>query len=205
MRAVVPQAGLREAILTGARTSRGGKRADSGASAGRTGAPTARRAWWAHPVWLAAAAALAVLLRVAASRLAPVRGEAFEEFAVDFVTKGFRLQKRGAEVATLKTWLGEQHGPLPQALPTPFVELRALGCRMLSFKGRTFRCGASSAAKSISGLRGAARGRRCGGSGSRSALSRRVKGWPHGREVGDATNRYVLVSDAKLNAVSQLL
>lgn len=136
LRAVVPQAGLREAILTGARTSRGGKRADSGASAGRTGAPTARRAWWAHPVWLAAAAALAVLLRVAASRLAPVRGEAFEEFAVDFVTKGFRLQKRGAEVATLKTWLGEQHGPLPQALPTPFVELRALGCRTLRFKGQ---------------------------------------------------------------------
>jgi hypothetical protein len=36
-----------------------------------------------------------------------VRGEAFEEFAVNFVNKGLRLQKRGAEVAALKTWLGE--------------------------------------------------------------------------------------------------
>ena len=183
MRAVVPQAGLREAILTGARTSRGGKRADSGASAGRTGAPTARRAWWAHPVWLAAAAALAVLLRVAASRLAPVRGEAFEEFAVDFVTKGFRLQKRGAEVATLKTWLGEQHGPLPQALPTPFVELRALGCRMLSFKGRTFRCGASSAAEKR--FRSSGRGARASMRRERIALrafspGKRMAPWPRG-------------------------
>jgi hypothetical protein len=58
-------------------------------------------------VWLEAVAVLAVLLRLAAWRLTPVRGEAFEEFAVNFVNKGLRLQKRGAEVAALKTWLGE--------------------------------------------------------------------------------------------------
>lgn len=65
-----------------------------------------------------------------------MRGEAFEEFAVNFVNKGFLLQKRGAEVAALTTWLGEQHGPLPEALPATFVELRALGCRTLRFKGQ---------------------------------------------------------------------
>ena len=87
-------------------------------------------------MWLAAAAAVAVRLSLAAWRRAPVRGEAFEEFAVNFVNKGFLLQKRGAEVAALTTWLGEQHGPLPEALPATFVELRALGCRTLRFKGQ---------------------------------------------------------------------
>jgi hypothetical protein len=136
LRAVVPPAGRREAIVTGARMSGGGERADGGERTERKGAPPARRAWWAQPVWLAAAAAVAVRLSLAACRRAPVRGEAFEEFAVNFVNKGFLLQKRGAEVAALTTWLGEQHGPLPEALPATFAELRALGCRTLRFKGQ---------------------------------------------------------------------
>ena len=124
LREIAPPAGLREAILTGARMS-------------GPATAAARRAWWARPVWLAAAASVAVLLSLAAWwRLAPVRGAGFEDFAVNFVDRGFHLQKHSADVAVLKAWLSEQHRPLPEALPAKFAELRALGCRTIDFQGR---------------------------------------------------------------------
>ena len=123
LREIAPPAGLREAILTGARMS------------GPAAAP--RRAWWTQPGWLAMAASVAVLLSLAAWwRLAPVRGGTLEEFAVNFVDRGFRLQKHSADVGELKAWLNEQHRPLPEALPAKFAELRALGCRTVDFQGR---------------------------------------------------------------------
>lgn len=206
LRAVVPPAVRREAILTGARMIGGAERADGGASAGRKGAPPARRAWWVQPVWLAAVAAVAMLVSLAAWRMAPLRGEGFEEFAVNFVNTGFPLQKRRAEVAAPTTWLGEQHGPLPEALPARFAELRALDCRTLRFKGagrvvavlRVRR-------KGISCLRGAARGRRCGGSGPAPRFLDAQKGGHAAATWADPKTRYVRVSDAKLEAVRPLL
>lgn len=119
---ITPPAGLRDAILAGARA--GDQRS------------TARSRWRA-PMWLAAAAAVALLLSVGAWwRIAPVRGASLEDFALNFVDRGFTLQKRGADVAALKTWLAEQHGPLPEAIPAQFTQLRALGCRLLNYEGR---------------------------------------------------------------------
>lgn len=132
LRSVVPPAGLREAILAGARMSGKGVALPGAESGGMS----AKRAWWSQPVWLAAAAVFAVLVSLAAWRMAPVRGDTFEEFAVNFVDAGFMLQKHGADVTALKTWLDEQRGPLPEALPARFAELRALGCRTLSYRGQ---------------------------------------------------------------------
>jgi len=122
LRLIAPPAGLRDAILAGAR---------AGTAAGR------RRHGWRRPAWLAMAAAMAVLFSVAAWwRLAPVGGASFEEFAVNFVDRGFRLQKHSADISELEAWLAEKRGPLPAALPAELAALRALGCRTLEFRGR---------------------------------------------------------------------
>ena len=206
LRAVVPPVELREAILTGARVSGGAAREVGGERAGPKVRPTQRRAWWAQPGWLAAVAAVAVLVSLAAWRMTPVRGEAFEEFAVNFVDKGFMLQKRGADVASLKVWLGEQRGPLPEALPAKFAELRALGCRTLTFKGQDvslmcFERGGKEfhvfvARREGVDAAGAERGPRFldGQKGGHVAAT-----W------ADAKNRYVVVSDAKLEALKPWL
>lgn len=207
---IAPPAGLREAILAGARLS---DREGLSDTAKRNGsAKTTTRAWWAQPVWLAAAAAMAVLLSLAAWRMTPVRGDSFAEFAVNFVDKGFRLQKRGADVAELKTWLGEQHGPLPEALPAKFAELRALGCRTLSFKGQEvsllcFERGGREFHVFVA--------RRDGVPGRANATGAAAEGVPRFVAAGpgklvaatwtDAKNRYVLVSDAEADVVKRLL
>ncbi len=123
LRTIAPPAGLRDAILAGAR-----------AGAVRAEAPRSARRWRG---WLAMAATVTVLASLAGWwRFAPVGGESFEEFAVNFVDRGFRLQKHSADVAELKAWLAEKRGPLPAALPAEFAQLRALGCRTLDFRGR---------------------------------------------------------------------
>jgi hypothetical protein len=122
LREIVPPAGLREAILAGARAS---------------GPAPAPRARWRQPVWVGVAAAVAVMLGLAVWwRLAPAGGASLEELAVNFVDHGFRLQKHSADVGALKAWLAEKKGPLPEALPAEFAHLRALGCRTLDFRGR---------------------------------------------------------------------
>lgn len=122
LRTIAPPPGLREAILAGAQ---------AGAAAG------GRRRGWRRPLWLSLAAAIMVMLSVAAWwRLAPVGGTSFEEFAVNFVDRGFRLQKHSADVSELRAWLAEKRGPLPATLPVEFAALRALGCRTLDFRGR---------------------------------------------------------------------
>lgn len=123
LREIAPPAGLREAIMAGMR-------------AGQSSRPIKRRQWQ-RPIWLAMAATIALLLSVAAWwRLAPVRGGTLDEFATNFVARGFMLAKRSADVAELKTWLAERRGPLPAELPGHFDRLRALGCRALNFQNR---------------------------------------------------------------------
>jgi len=200
LREITPPVGLREAILAGARASR------NEMSRATTAAVTTQRAWWAQPVWLAAAAAVAVLLSLAAWRMSPVRGEAFEEFAVNFVDKGFMLQKRGADVAALKTWLGEQHGPLPEALPAKFADLHALGCRKLSFKGQdvSLMCFERDG-KEFHVFVARVDGVDSAGADRAPRFLDGQKGGHVAATWADAKNRYVLVSDAKLDAVRQLL
>jgi hypothetical protein len=121
LREIAPPAGLRDAILAGARASK---------------PPAAARARWRQPVWLAAAAAIAILVSAATWWWMPVRGGNLQEFAVNVVAHGFRLQKRGADVSALQQWLAEKRGPLPTTLPAKFAQLHALGCRKLEFRGR---------------------------------------------------------------------
>jgi hypothetical protein len=122
LRSIEPPAGLRDAILAGARASQIAQR---------------KRSRWRQPLWLGLAASLALLLAFGAWwRFAPVPGDTVDEFALNFVTRKFFLQKRGHEVAELKNWLVAQGGPLPGELPAEFARLRALGCRKVKFVGR---------------------------------------------------------------------
>lgn len=123
LREIAPPPGLREAILAGARAS-------------RPVAPARSRAAWRRPIWLAVAAAVALLLSVAAWRIRPVRGADLAEFAVNYVDHGFWLQKRSADVTELQGWLAEHRVPLPARLPAEFAKLRALGCRTVDYRGR---------------------------------------------------------------------
>jgi len=123
LREIAPPAGLREAIIAGGRAS------------GQVRPPQSR-ARWRRPVWLAAAAAMGLLLGGLAWWRLPVGGATLDEFAVNVVARRFVLQKRGADVGALKTWLAERRGPLPDVLPAKFAELRALGCRKLEYRGR---------------------------------------------------------------------
>lgn len=191
LREIAPPAGLREAILAGARAS--------------GGAVAPRRARWAQPVWLAAAAAVAMLLSLAAWwRLAPVGGASFEEFAVNFVDRGFLLQKRSANLAELKSWLAGQRGPLPETLPAEFARLRALGCRKLDFQGRDvslvcFERGGKEFHLFVL--------RREDGPGAPAGAAPRFS--DRGKLVAaawsDAKNHYVVVSDAEMDPVKRLL
>jgi len=189
LREIAPPSGLREAILTGARVS---------GPAGKV-RPTRR----IQPGWLAIAASVAVLVSALAWwRTAPVQGDTFDEFAVNYVAHGFRLQRHSADVAVLKTWLSEKHGPLPEALPAKFAELRALGCRTLDFQGRDvslvcFERGGKEFHVFVTRLDEAA---------GTDAVPRFID---HARLAAatwtDAKNRYVLVSDAGMDAVKRLL
>jgi hypothetical protein len=215
LREVVPPAGLRDAILAGARVSGRGVGEVSGtgetsgadtASDSKKEVAVARKAWWVQPVWLAAAAAMALLLSLAAWRMAPVRGESFGEFAVNFVDKGFMLQKRGADVAALKAWLGEQRGPLPEALPAKFAELRALGCRTLSYRGQDvslmcFEREGKEFHVFVARLENVGRS-------AEGTVPRMLDGVKNGyvaAEWADSKNRYVVVSDASLTALKGVL
>lgn len=117
-----PPPELRAAILAGTKASR----------VPATNRMSSSRVWR-----MAIAAMLAIGLTAAAWwRFAPIPGETFDEFALNFVTRRFFLQERSPDVAQLKTWLVQRNAPLPATLPAKFANLHALGCRTLEFKGR---------------------------------------------------------------------
>lgn len=200
LKEVMPPAGLRDAILAGGRVSAGSRESTDEHMAG---AERKKRSWWAQPVWLAAAAAVALFLGVGVWRMTPVQGGNMEEFAMKFVGKGFMLQKHSADVAALKTWLSEKHGPLPEALPAKFADLKALGCRTLDYQGHEvslvcFERGGKEFHVFVARLDDVP--------GAMEAMPRFVEGqklvaatWT------DSKNRYVLVSDAGMEAVKRLL
>jgi hypothetical protein len=117
---IAPPAGLREAILAGARVS-----------------GTARSAW-KRPVWLAMAAAAAVMIGVAGVRW-PNRAAAQAERVANFAltdTAHAEHGGHGAAAGALQRLLSQPTTRLGGGLPVDFAALQATGCRTVSFAGK---------------------------------------------------------------------
>ena len=117
---IEPPAGLREAILAGARAS-------------RTPQPARR-----FPTrWLALAASVAVLL-AATVAFWPSRATAeparFAAFAIDDMAHG-KHGGHGEAAGALQVLLSQPSTRLSAGLPVDFATLRATGCRTLNFAG----------------------------------------------------------------------
>ena len=119
---VPPPAGLREAILAGARV---------------TAPDTVRRIWWRQPVWLATAAAIAVIFATGLA-LWPNRaaaGGSLSDFALVDAQHSSTHGGHGAETGALQAMLSQPGTRLGRGLPVDFTTLRTAGCRTLSFQG----------------------------------------------------------------------
>jgi hypothetical protein len=121
--ALQPPAGLREAILAGARASR----------------PRQHSA--VHPVWLAAAAAIVVLLSVTVRvrylrSSAPGTGDLASFAMNDVADVGDQHTPQLHELAGLRDRFANAALPLPAHVQLDGDELRRLGCRKVSFSGR---------------------------------------------------------------------
>lgn len=119
LRELMPPAGLREAILAGGKVS------------------ARARGPWLRPAWLAAAAAVAVLLGVLA--LWPVnRAEAAPQALAEFALQDMRHRDHGSHgeaSAELQSWLVADN-KLAGPMPVDFEKLRKTGCRTLRYAGR---------------------------------------------------------------------
>ena len=122
LREIVPPAGLREAILAGARAS--------------GGAPV--RSWWNRPGWMALAASVAVLIGLSALlwRHGGSRAEMdrLAAFAVDD-TLHAQHGSHGEAAGALNVLLSQPTTRLGGQLPVDFAALRATGCRTIRFAG----------------------------------------------------------------------
>lgn len=127
LREIVPPAGLREAILAGGRVS-GGK---------TEGAPV-RRLTWTQPVWLAAAAAIAVLVTVTIA-LWPKRAvasSALNDFALVDALESQTHGGHGEITGALQKTLSQDWTHLTTEVPIDFAALRKNGCRTVNVAGR---------------------------------------------------------------------
>lgn len=120
--AIAPPPGLREAILAGARASR------------------PRPAGWRHTPWLAAAAAVAVLLAVAAGwrgRTELPAGDSFAAIALrELASAHGDHDAAPPALGALQTRLAAATGPLPDRIDFGPAELRRQGCRSFRVGGR---------------------------------------------------------------------
>ena len=120
LREIAPPAGLREAILAGARASR---------------APRTERRF--PTMWLALAASVAVLL-TATLALWPTRAAAgtaqLSAFAIADTAHG-KHGSHGEAAGALQLMLSQPSNRLSAGLPVDFATLRATGCRTLNFAG----------------------------------------------------------------------
>jgi len=194
LREVAPPAGLRDAVLAGARASRGG-------------ATGSRRAWWLRPQWLAAAAAGVAIFGAAAVwlpwRMAAAEGN-LVAFAATDTARHLLHRGHGSAQGELQTALGEPSRKLGAGLPVDFAALRATGCRTLTvgghdvlevcFKrdGQWFHCyiGRRADFPALAGSTGPQLAQR----GNLAVAS-----W------ADAAHVFVLASEAGLDAVQRLL
>jgi hypothetical protein len=189
LREIVPPTGLREAILAGARASR---------------APQPARRF--PTLWLALAASVAVLL-AATVALWPNRAAAesarFAAFAIDDTAHG-KHGGHGAPAGALQVLLSQPSTRLSAELPVDFAALRATGCRTLNFAGHDvlelcfqrngawFHCYIANCAD-FPGL---------AASGPATFAQQAQFG---SASWSDADHHYVVVSNAGLAAVKQLL
>ena len=124
LRAIAPPAGLRDAILAGARAS-------------ESAAAVIVR--WKQPVWLAAAAAVVLVFALGLAMWPKADGvttEAFANFAIrDTATALDQHGGHGLATTALQTALSEPTTRLAGELPLNFVALKATGCRTLRFGG----------------------------------------------------------------------
>ena len=120
--AILPPAGLREAILAGAKVSQ---------------SPMQAKAWWRQTTWLAAAAGLAVLLTAGSLLLRPVRVDARElaRFAMHDIDQDGMHHGRGEYNAALQASLQNPANPLQAGVPVDFSHLASTGCRTIRFAG----------------------------------------------------------------------
>ena len=128
LREVTPPAGLREAILAGGRASDGSLSAKPATTA---------RSFWHQPVWLAAAAAVAVLLVVSVS-LWPKRAAANAALTDFALFDSLEPQKHGGHgeaTGALQAALSQDTTRLAGALPLDFAALRTNGCRTVNLAG----------------------------------------------------------------------
>jgi hypothetical protein len=125
--ALPPPAGLREAILAGARASRG---------EAAPAAPVSRR--WLSPTWLALAASLALVATVSVLvwPKEAIGKEALLDFAITDMRDADHEGRRGSETAKFQALLGTADARLGRTMPVDFARLRADGCRTVSFRGK---------------------------------------------------------------------
>ncbi|MDP3072982.1 MAG: hypothetical protein Q8N18_22000 [Opitutaceae bacterium] len=118
---IAPPAGLREAILAGARASQ------------------PRRAWWAQPVWLAAAAAIALALIVGVKLARPAVGGTLAEFArfaaSDIINEHDQHNGFPDGLGEVQARLASATTPLTQGIGVAVEELRRQRCRTFKVGG----------------------------------------------------------------------
>lgn len=117
---IQPPAGLREAILAGGRVTSPG---------------TTRRTWWQQPVFLAAAASVAVLfaLGLALWPRTAVATTGLVEFALSDTLEDKMHGGHGDDTAALQAILSAPASQLSRGVPVDFDALRKAGCRTVSF------------------------------------------------------------------------
>ena len=126
LREIAPPAGLREAILAGGRVS-----------GGNVTVMPDQRSRWVQPVWLAAVAAVAVIL-TASVALWPKRvaGEApLAEFALADALETSRHGGHGEMASALQATLSNSATKLTSGLAIDFAALRRNGCRTVRVAG----------------------------------------------------------------------
>jgi hypothetical protein len=125
MRAVMPPAGLREAILAGGKMSVRERQA--------------QRSWWSQPRWMALAASVALVIGVAGvswPRFAAVReAQRFGEFAMNDLIEAANHDAHGPGMGQLAALVSDSRRKLGGALPIEFEALKANGCRTVRFAG----------------------------------------------------------------------
>ena len=117
---ITPPAGLREAILTGAKVS------------------SNRRSFWRQPQWISLGAAAALLITTSIA-VWPKRASAESRLLTEFALKdtaGPSHDGHGVEVQALQAMLGNSNLRLREGLAVDFNALRGTGCRTLHVDGR---------------------------------------------------------------------
>ena len=188
LRDTAPPPGLRDAILAGGRATE------------QATAPTSRRAW---PTWFAIAASVAIF--VAAGAMWSHRratADALTAFAMDDVLHGHH-GSHGPAVQALAAQLSAPGAKLEAGLPVDFAALEKTGCRTLSVGGHDVLeiCFVRDGAEFHCYI-GRAGEFAIPGTGSAEFVQR---GALAAASWADARYRFVVVSDAGLDAVKRLL